>query len=237
MRPKNSSLPDCLRDLVLVGFEDPKKKKEPPKSEKDPPEPDDDDDDDDDVDEDEDDPDQKKGSEGKGTEGLKSALNKERKERRRLDKENRRLSAAAKLREDAEKDDTTKAKDAATAEKEKSGKLAIKLKDTALDNSIIKLANGMNFEDIDDALKLIDREAIEVDQDEDDPSDIDIDLKSVKEALDALAKAKPHLLKVEGTGKAPPPKSGSKTGAGTKTKDELDEDELVSKYAALRRGR
>ena len=225
MRPNKHPLPKEFHDLVLLGFEEPKKKED---------ESEEDDDSDDEGDEDDDD---KGGDEGKGkgNEGLKSALTKERKERRRLERENKRLAKAQKDREDAEKDDATKAKDEAAAEKTKSAKLANRLRDTALDNSIIKLANGMNFADIDDALKLIDRDDIDIDQDEDDPSDIEIDEKTVKEALEALAKRKPHLLKSE-NGERKPPKSGSKTGGGEKTKEQLDDEALAARYPALRRG-
>ena len=227
MRPTNNPLPPEFHDLLIVGFDESgKKEKKPPAKE-------DDNSDDDDSDDD----DEGEGNEGDkstGNEGLKSALQKERRERRKLEKENRRLAAAQKSREDSEKDETTKAKDEASAAQTKAAKLATRLRDTKLDNSIIKLANGMNFVDVDDALRLIDRDAVELDQDEDDPSDIEIDEKSVKVALEALLKAKPHLLKGEQQ-KPPPPKSGSKTGGGEKSKEQLDEEALASKYPALRR--
>lgn len=227
MRPSKYPLPECLRNLSIIGFEDDEDKKKTPK-EGEENESDDDEDDDDDDDED-----GEKGGD-KGNAGLKSALQKERKERRKLERENKRLSKAQKEREDSEKDEATKAKDEATAEKTKTARLATRLKDTALDNSIIKLA-GNTFVDIDDVLSLIDREAIEIEQDEDDPSDIEIDERSVKRALLALQEKKPHL--VRGEQKLPPPKSGSKmTGGGDKSKDQLDEEALMSKYSALRRG-
>ena len=52
------------------------------------------------------------------------------------------------------------------------------------------------------------------------------------DALKALAKAKPHLLVAEGEGT----KSASKFGGGQKSQDQLDEEALMAKYPALRRG-
>lgn len=230
MRPTKHPLPDEFLELLVQGFEDPLKKKEGKKDG----EPDDDSDDDDEDEEDEDDEDdENKGKKGdEGNAGLKSALQKERRDRRKLEKENRRLTKLNKEKEDAEKDDTTKATERATTAETKAERLAVRLKDTALDNVIIKLA--ADFIDVDDALSLIDRDLIEVEQDEDDPSDIEIDKKSVKKALDALKESKPHLVKKDG--KPPPPKSGSKFSGGEKSKEQLDEEALAERYPALNRG-
>jgi len=172
-----------------------------------------------------------KGDKDSGNEGLKSALRKERLERRRLDKE---LKAALKFKEDAEskdKTETDKAKEEATKASAKAERLATRLREQAVDTEIIKAGTKLKFRDLDDALKLINRDDIEIDQDEEDPSDISVDAKSVEDALKALAKAKPHLLVAEGSGE----RSGSKFNGGKKSQDELDDEALKAKYPALAR--
>jgi hypothetical protein len=165
------------------------------------------------------------------TTALKSALQKERADRKRLAKQVREL---AKFKEDADakdKSDTDKAKDEATKATSTNAKLAAKLKDTAVDNAIIKLATGLKFRDIDDALKLLDRSGVDVDQDDDDPSEVEVDEASVKVALTALAKAKPHLIVAEGQ----ETRSGSKFNGSKQTDKELDDAKLKSMYPALNR--
>jgi hypothetical protein len=70
-----------------------------------------------------------------------------------------------------------------------------------------------------------------VDQDEDDPSEIDVDLETVEEAVKALKKSSPHLLKTTRS----TTKSGSKIGGNSKKKGTMSDDKLKQKYAALRR--
>lgn len=217
MRPTKKILPEYLR-VTLMGFEDDNDEGTPPP-----------DDDDDDTGEGEK---EDKGDKDQGNDGLKSALRKERQERRRLEKE---LKAFQKFKEEQEskdKSDTEKAKDEATKAKEKAERLAARLRVNAVDNEIIKAGTKLKFRDLDDALKLINRDDIEVEQDEDDPSDVQVDAKSVEDALKALAKAKPHLLVAEGEGT----KSGSKFGGGQKSQEQLDEEALMARYPALRRG-
>ena len=180
---------------------------------------------------------EEKNEDGGNVEGLKSALAKERKERRRLAKEVKALSEFRKEREDAEKTDVDKAKDNATQAEAKAQKLAARLKDTALDNAIIQLAGSMGFADVDDALRLIDRDAVDVDQDEDDPSDVSIDKATVKSALETLKKAKPHLIKSE-EAKPGSNRTGSRFNGVNKEVNDKDAEEaaLRQKYPALRRG-
>lgn len=172
-----------------------------------------------------------KGENDTDTAGLKSALKKERDERRALAKE---IKDLRKFKEDAESKDKTegeKAQAAATKAQQKAERLAAKLKETALENVVTKLATKHKFVDIDDALRLIDRSEIQIDQDEDDPSDLTIDEKSVDKALKALAEKKPHLI---GDGEGLPP-SGSKFAGGRKNSDpNADTEALKQKYPALR---
>src|SRR5690606_17927203 len=118
---------------------------------------------------------------------------------------------------------------------DKATKLAAKLLTNAVDTAIIKVGTALKFRDLDDALKLVDRSEIDVEQDEDDPSDVEIDTKTVEAALKALAKAKPHLLIPDGDGdEGSGEKSGSKFGGSRKSKDDLDEERLRELYPALR---
>ncbi len=166
---------------------------------------------------------------GRDTAGLKSALEKERRDRKRLEKEAKQLRREKEERENAEKSEVDKA----TGEAEKRTKqvtaLATKLKTNALNTAILKAAQASKFRDSDDALALVNRSDIGVEQDEDDPAEIEIDEKSVEAAVKALAKKKPHLLIAEGDTDP----SGSSFGR-RKSKDDLDDEALKAKYAALR---
>jgi len=217
---RKGSLPKQYYDIVLRGFEGDGDEGEGEGS---------DDGDDGDEGEEGDDKGGKEGSEN--TDGLKSALQKERRERKRLEKEARELKKFKDEAEGKEKSDTDKAKEDASKAESKAQRLAAKLRDSALDNAIIKVAGGLKFRDIDDALKLIDRDAIDIDQDDDDPSEISLDEDSVKAALEKLAKAKPHLIVAEGQGE----KSGSKFNGGKKPGKQTDEEVLRNKYPALNR--
>lgn len=225
-------LPLHLRNLVIRGFEDdPKKEKKDDDPDKKTGKESDDDSEDDDDDDDDDDDKGKEKKEPENNDGLKSALAKERKAAKDA---NRALKAAQKRLDEIDskdKSDSDKAKDDASKAESKATKLAVRLKDTAVDNVIIRLGGKQKFRDIDDALKLIDRSAIEVDQDEDDPSEVDIDEDSVKSALEKLAKAKPHLILAEGQ----EDKSGSKFNGKKKSDKDADEETLRTKYTALNR--
>lgn len=163
--------------------------------------------------------------------GLKSALAKERAERKRLEKEAKELRKYKDDADSKDKSESDKAKDDASKAESKAQKLAVRLKETAVDNAIIRLGGKLKFRDIDDALKLVDRELITVDQDDDDPSEVDLDEGSVKSALEKLAKAKPHLIIAEGQEE----KSGSKFNGGKKSTKEADEEALRKAYPALNR--
>lgn len=216
--------PFHLKGLVILGFDEKKTES-------------DDDSDDDSDDQDDKSSDSGKKSEGtkdeddKDTSGLKSALKKERDERRALAKE---IKELRKFKDEADSKDKTegeKAQAVATKAQQKADRLAVKLRDTALENVVTKLATKHKFVDIDDALRLIDRSEIQIDQDEDDPSDLTIDEKSVDKALKALAEKKPHLI---GDGEGLPA-SGSKFAGGRKNTDpNADNEALKQKYPALR---
>lgn len=218
-------LPYYLRNLVIKGFEETEAEKAARLAK----EAEDNEDEDEDEDEEDDEKEGKKKPEDNSA--LKSALQKERNERKKLARENK---ALAKFKEEAEgkdKNDTDKAKDEAAKEKSKTAKLATRLKDQAVDNAILRLGGKLKFRDMDDALKLVDRSDIDVEQDEDDPDEVEVDDDTVTAALEKLAKAKPHLIAAEGQ----EDKSGSKFNGGNKPKKEVEDDALRSKYSALNR--
>lgn len=183
------------------------------------------DDDDDSEDDDEEKPDVK---------GLKSALAKERAERRRLQKENKALKrsqpakkAATKPGDNEEEDDSSKPDEEAQRRNER---LAGKLLTNAVNTEIIKAA-GSRFTDIDDVLALINRNEIDAEQDDDDPSEVIVDRESVKEAIKQLARKKPHLVASE---KNNGTQTGSKFGGRKKSGNTMSEEQLKDKYPALR---
>lgn len=165
------------------------------------------------------------------TDGLKSALAKERKAAKEAQKA---LRAAQKRLDEldaATKSETDQAKDKAARESATAQKLATRLRDMAIDNAIIKLGGKLKFRDMDDALKLLDRTAIEVDQDPEAPETVEVDEASVTAALKKLAAAKPHLIIADGQEE----RSGSKFGGPKKSAKEVDDDALRAKYPALNR--
>lgn len=205
--------------------------------------------DDEDADEDdeegsEDDEDDSKPKSKKDTKGLVSALRKERMARKKAERLLRaaqaknkppvkkedppKTKAKAKDEEEDEGDDDASSAELAT-ERAKGERLAKRLKDNAVDTAILKFAG--DFKDPSEVLALIDRKDIEVDQDEDDPSLVEIDEESVEDAVKAFRKKKPHLLK----SKEQRVPSGSKFGGRKKKSNEPSEQELRKKYPSLRR--
>lgn len=230
------------------------------------PEDTDDDDDADDAEEDDDDEEDdaekaaaKKSKEAEDTSGLKSALQKERSDRKRLEKEAKELRRFKETAERKGKSETDNAKADATKASQKAEKLAAKLQTNEVDLTIIKVIQSdpkLKFRDIDDALSLVKRGDIEVEQDEDDPSEIDVDSDSVVKALQALARRKPHLLvdssndedeedeededvsELELIRRSRRSATGSKVGSrGTRDKGKITDEKLYETYPALAAGR
>lgn len=218
-------LPYWLQNITIRGFEGDDDKSKDDKSK--------DDKADDDDEDDKGDDDQKGDKPDRDTEGLKSALRKERQQRRESEKELRELKKFKEEQESKDKTETDRAKEEATKATTKAARLAEQLRTRVVDNEIIRLGTKLNFQDVDDALRLIERDEIEIDQDEDDPSKVTVDPKSVEDALKALAKKKPHLLKQEGDGED---RSASKFGGGRQSKEDLDDEALRARYPALARG-
>lgn len=171
--------------------------------------------------------------------GLKSALQKEREEKKALEKE---LKAFRKTKEEselAEKSEVEQATTKAQKAEAKAAKLAEGFRKNAVNQAILKAASNAKFRDPSDALRPEVLAAISVEQDEDDPTNITVDEKTVTEAIKALAKSKPHYLATEngqGNQQRQAPKSGSQFGgSGTQSNLTADEQALAKKYPALGR--
>jgi hypothetical protein len=153
-------------------------------------------------------------NEDDATKGLKSALEKERKAARDAQKELNRLK---KQQEDAalkEKSEVEQAQAREQKAAERAQKLAAGLLRRDIDAAIRRAAEESKFIDPTDAVDGVDRSALTFSQDEDDPTEIDIDAKTVERAVKALAAKKPHFLR-RGTEDGEPTGSqfgGSKTG-------------------------
>lgn len=198
----------------------------------------------DDSGDDDDDGDDDAGDEGKKKEGedgkkeddgedaadnLKKALRAERKARKQADKELRQLRALQADKKEGDDDATTKAQQKADAADAKAVKLAARLAKTEVDNAIVKAATKLKFRDVDDALAQVKRDPDWVDQDEDDPSEIEVDAEAVEKAVKKLADSKKYLLQVDG--ETDP--SGSKFGGKGNDNGTLSEQKLREKYSAL----
>lgn len=170
----------------------------------------------------------------KTTDGLKSALRKERAERKRLEKLLKKGGTKPPVKKKSkeggkpDEDDPDEMSDATRAAEQQTTRLAEKLLTSAVDSAILRFAD--QFKDSSELLALVDRKEIEVDQDEDDPSEIDIDIESVQDAVRALAKKSPHLLKTTRS----TTRSGSKFGGTKRKKGTVSDEELKKKYSALR---
>lgn len=179
------------------------------------------------------------GDEGQGagedTAGLKSALQKERQDRKAMEKELKALRKADEDRANAEKSEVQRATDAEAATKSKVEKLAAGFRKNALHSAVLKAAGEAKFLDPSDALRPEVLDAVVIEQDEDDPSQITVDTASVTKAVKALAATKKHYLAAPQEKQRQAPKSGSSFGgSGTQSNLTADEQALAQKYPALR---
>lgn len=171
---------------------------------------------------------------GEDTSGLKSALQKERADRKKLERELKDFRKTKQQAEEAEKTEVERLKGENTRSAEKTAKLADGFKKNAVNQAILAAAGKAKFRDPSDALRDDVIAAISVEQDEDDPTNVTIDEATVTEAIKKLAKAKPHWV---GPDTVRPPKSGSNfagNGAGNPSKEEAQKADLLLKYPALR---
>lgn len=107
-------------------------------------------------------------------------------------------TAKARLKEidDASKSETERLASKATEAEQKLAAAEQKAADLALQITVERAAGKLGFHDPDDAYRLIDRRAVELDGDGQ-PTNVEALLKD-------LAKVKPHLVKAEGDEKAKP---------------------------------
>lgn len=163
--------------------------------------------------------------------GLKSALQKERARANALEKrlkaEDRKKAEAA-LKEKTELEQSQIKQQAA---EDRASKLAAGFLRSNIDRAIERAAAKAGFIDTSDALLGVDRKNIVADQDDDDPQNVTVDEKSVRDAVKALATAKAHLLR-KGTDDGEP--TGGQFGRGQKQKKLTSEEALQAKYPALR---
>lgn len=170
---------------------------------------------------------------------VKKALKAERAAHKAQERENRKLAREAAARKTADDEAELAKKGEIEVEKARREKaeqratsLAAGFLKSAIDRAIEREARDAKFIDMDDALAGVDRMKITSTQDDDDPAEVQVDLKSVKEQIKALATRKPHLIKA-GTEDGMP--SGSQFGAGgPKGGKKPDEDVLKQRYPSLR---
>lgn len=174
-------------------------------------------------------------------EGLRKALKSERDLRRKAekglkltDREKRKLEKAQADIKAAEDGEVAAAKTAAEKSAQQVTKLAGQLRQNALEGAITRAARALKFRDPDDAITQLQRSnfaGIDIDQDDDDPSDIEINQKTVDKAVKAIATAKPHWLIAAGDGSP----SGSSFNGGKPDGGKVDKNkEYAERYPALR---
>lgn len=125
---------------------------------------------------------------------------------------------------DTKADGTTKAQVTELTEKTTSQEKTIH--DLRIQNAFLT-ANKYTWHDVADALRLADLSGVEIDPE-------DGSVTGLKEALDALAKSKPHLIKKDEDGKDPKGKSGSPNNGKRKGDPKKpDRDTLSKTYPVL----
>lgn len=174
-------------------------------------------------------------------EGLKKALKTERELRKKAEKgaklserEKRKLQKAQDDIKAAEDGEVAAAKKTADEAASKVKNLGAKLRQTALERAILDQARKAKFRDPDDVITQLARNnfaGIDIDQDDDDPSDIEIDEKSVEKAVKAVATAKPHWLIAAGDSG---PSGGSFNGGKPGGKGGDKNAEYATRFPALR---
>jgi uncharacterized membrane protein len=167
-------------------------------------------------------------------ENLRKALKAERTARKNLERTQR---EAAKAQGDAEKqasdDQAAKAVADALA---RVARLSEGYLTTRVESAIMAEARAQQAiapEDVYSVLSSKKFEGIDIDQDPEDPSKIEIDADDLKQAVKNLLKTRLHWVKAPGDGNP----SGSRFTPGSKSKDTLDQEALRSAYPALRMSR
>lgn len=217
-------LPYWLQSLIITGREDDEDKDK------------DDDKSDDDQDNDEDDKDDEgdKDSKGEGTPeermaALEQALERERKLRRTAERDARKAKKTAKAPEQKASDDDETKKRLAASET-RTAQLAQGFLDNKVEAAVLVEARKQGFIDPTDALIRDVLKEIDADQNDEDPTDVEVDEDSVVDAVKALARKKQHLV---GKGTSTVKSGGKFRGKGGEDKGS-DEAALIANYPSLR---
>lgn len=191
-------------------------------------------------DSDSDDDDDDSNGEGQGNDGgntpsaddlaaLQRALQAERRNNKRLTRENNRFKASQDRQNDDEANELDEVRTKLQASNSRTEKLAAGLLSRDLNKAIEDEAKKQKFIDPSDAINGVDRSKLVYDQDDEDPTDIDIDLTSVIAEVKRLAASKPHFI-TRGTDDGEP--SGSGFG-GSKKQKKSSEDQMRELYPSL----
>jgi hypothetical protein len=168
--------------------------------------------------------------------GLKSALEKERNDRKALDKELAAFRKAQKAKEDSEKSEVQRLADDNASLGDRYTKLATQFRNNEVNRVITEAAKSIGFLDPSDALRAEVLDNLEINQDEDDPTKVTVDVTEVVKRVKQLAKAKPHY--VGGSQQqAPSTRSGSTfSGASNTGRNDstAEQQRLAQLYPALR---
>ena len=218
----HNELPHWLRGLIIVGREED--------------EGDDNSEENSDEDQDnegDDDEDKDKGSEEEGSPeerlaALEVALEKERKLRRQAERDARKAKKSTKPPEQKKAEDD-EVQQRLTAAETRTARLAQGFLDSKVEAAVLAEARKQGFIDPTDALINDVLKEVDADQDDEDPTDVEVDQESVVDAVKALARKKKHLVG-EGTSKV---KSGSKF-RGKGGEDKGSEAALTEHYPSLR---
>lgn len=162
--------------------------------------------------------------------GLKAALAAERKKNAALEKKQKAADKAKADAELAEKSEVEQAQIKIQQAEERAQKLANGFLQSNINAAIREAAKDLGFIDTDDAIAGVERSGIVYEQDDDDPSEVEVDTASVVVAVKALAKKKPHFVRT-GTDDGEP--TGGQFG-GSRKKKKTTDDALKEKYSALR---
>lgn len=190
---------------------------------------------------DEDEEDEEDDSKDDAYEGLRTALTKERKlhrtekrgrikAERELEAANAKLAAGTNKESEAINDLQTRLDGAL----EKNTSLARSLAKQAVHTAIKEAAGKAGFIDPEDALSVA--RDIEVDQDDDDPTQVEVDKALVKAAVMALAKKKPHLVNKKQQDRVVSGSSARRTNGSrprSKTSKGAKQKELLERYPSL----
>lgn len=163
--------------------------------------------------------------------GLRSALEKERTERKDLDKELKTFRTAKQQAEDAEKTEVQRLTDHQATLTDRYTKLVDGYRQSAVRDAVIAAATTAKFLDPSDAMRPEVLNNLPVEQDEDDPTKVTIDLTELGKRVKKLGADKPHYLAQAPKGAG---KSGSTFGGNGGNTPGSDHAALLAKYPALR---